>query len=83
MIPDATEKPDDVTGWINAGTRCKNGNVRKHVGTANKRNERGRIFKGVAEAMAQQWSSYIIEKDKFSEINGHKLPIVEAEREDI
>lgn len=61
LIPNINEKPNGITPYVNGGCKDANGNYRKAQG----RNERcpiqrSKTFEGIAEAMAAQWSDFIL-----------------------
>jgi len=62
LLPDRQEKPEGLKKWINAGTKGKNGERLTNIGVANCSKDRAKTFRGIAEAMAHQWGSYLLEK---------------------
>lgn len=67
LIPDRTTKPEETLKWVNAGTKQADGSKLERIGLHNSSRERSKTFLGIAEAMAKQWSSYVIERKKASE----------------
>ena len=46
---------EDVTSWVNAGSKDNKGNRRKHLGVTHYSLTRSKTFTGIAKAMAEQW----------------------------
>ena len=51
---------DNVGSWVNAGSKDHLGNARKIIGKKVSKLERSKTFQGIAEAMAKQWTQYIL-----------------------
>jgi len=74
LIPDRTEQPEETIKWINAGTKGSDGSKLERIGLHNSSRERSKTFLGIAEAMARQWSSYVIERKKATNTDPDEVP---------
>lgn len=52
---------DNIISWVSGGSKDNHGNPRKQVGTKIRSSkERSKTLPGIAKAMAEQWSEYIL-----------------------
>lgn len=64
LIPDGRiTAMDTVISWVSGGSKDHNGNPRKQSGTKHRDSViRSKTFPGIAKAMAEQWSEYILKQ---------------------
>ena len=56
LVPSVTERPTDVRPWVQAGYGPRTGSGSRTAGGAVRRSvDRSRTFRGIAQAMADQW----------------------------
>jgi hypothetical protein len=65
LIPSTTSQPKDTIPYVNGGTfRTRNGKRERlnRCGITSGARNRSKTFKGIAKAIASQWSSYLQDK---------------------
>lgn len=55
-----TNKVEPICSWVSGGSKDGKGNVRKQVGIHHSAKERSKTFPGIAKAIAEQFSEYLI-----------------------
>lgn len=54
---------ENIISWVSGGSKDSHGNPRKNKGTSiRSAKKRSKTFPGIAKAMAEQWSKYILEE---------------------
>lgn len=51
---------DNITSWVSAGNKDNKGNQRKNIGIKRCKTQRSKTFKGIAKAIADQYSRFLL-----------------------